>query len=320
MRSFNLPDPEGMVAMARDFLDTLSSGKDPLAGKFAEPGGYVVDHAIIEKDGLYHLIYIRGAAVTNWPEFPEFNFGHAISHDLVNWQVEKPVLQTLESGIESFQVWAPHIIKHKGKYWNFYTGVNDSACQAICLATSNDLYNWERHENNPLITSLPWGLWDTLHWSDCRDPMILKDGKMFYCYYTAARINPETEQPENCLGIASSDDLLNWKDEGFRRLEHTLTTPPESPFVVKHKGEYYLFYTNYKHGIVYVKSPDPLHGWKENPDDPQSIMEGVSATEIFEKDGRWYITFISHMNHALHCFDIRELIWEDDGTVSVKHQ
>jgi beta-xylosidase len=311
-------EPEGLVEMARGFLEDLSEGRDPLAGKFAEPGMYTVDHAILQLGDLWHVIYIRGIAATNWPEYPLSNFGHAVSHDLVNWHIRKPVLETVKTGFDRYQVWAPHIIEHQGVYWMFYTGVNDSATQAICLATSKDLYQWERHSENPLFTSQPWGYWDTTHWSDCRDPMVLKEGDTFYCYYTAARMVPGTETVENCLGIASSKDLINWQDEGYRRLIHTLTTPPESPFVVKRNGEYYLFYTNYKYGIVYVRSPDPLHGWEEDPDDPQSIMEGVSATEIFEQNGKWYITFISHMPYGLHFLEIRELVWKEDGTVETR--
>ena len=311
-------EPEGMVKMAEGFMEDLASGRDPLEGKYAEPGGYVVDHAIIKKDDLWHLIYIRGIAGTNWPEYPLSNFGHAVSPDLKNWHTEKPVLETLEEGFDTYQVWAPHIIKHQDKYWIYYTGVNDSVTQAICMATSDDLYDWERHEANPLITTLPWGFWDESHWSDCRDPMVLKEGDTFYCYYTAGRMVPDTDSFENCLGIASSKDLVNWKDEGFRRLVHTLETPPESPFVVKKNGMFYLFYTNYKHGIVYLTSPDPLKGWKENPDDPQSIMEGVSATEIIQENGHWYITYISHMNNGLHFFEIKELVWNSDGSIAVQ--
>lgn len=310
-------EPLGMVNMAEGFLEILATGIDPFEGKYAEPGGYTVDHAIIKKGDLWHLIYIRGIAATNWPEYPLSNFGHAVSHDLVNWVTEKPVLETIEEGFDSYQVWAPHIIKHQDKYWIFYTGVTDSATQAICLATSDDLYHWERHKANPLFNSLPWGYWDESHWSDCRDPMILKEGDTFYCYYTGARMVPDTDTHEYCLGISSSKDLIHWKDEGFRRLVHTLETPPESPFVVKKNGEFYLFYTNYKHGIVYIKSPDPLHGWEENPEDPQSIIEGVSATEIIQENGKWYITLISHMNNGLHFFEIKELIWNEDGSVSV---
>ena len=235
--------PSGMVTMAEGFLDSLSAGIDPFKRKFAEPGGsYIVDHTIIKKDDLYHLFYIRGTAATNWPEYPQFNFGHAISRDLVNWQEEKPVLQVVNTGFDTYQVWAPHIIQYRGKYWMFYAGVNNHVCQAICLATSDDLYTWTRNTSNPILTSKPWGEWDTSKWSDCRDPMILNDNGIFYCYFTAARINPETKKSEYCLGIAGSHDLLHWENEEYIRLKYSLTTPPESPFVVKKKRKYTIYF------------------------------------------------------------------------------
>ncbi|MHB9013229.1 MAG: family 43 glycosylhydrolase, partial [Ignavibacteriaceae bacterium] len=126
--------PSDMVAQAEGFLKILSSGKDPFEGKFAEPGGYVVDHALIEKNGVSHLFYIRGVAATNWPEFPLYNFGHAVSKDLINWQIEKPVLQCPDSGWDDYQVWAPYILRYNGKYWMFYAGVNKNSCEAIGLA------------------------------------------------------------------------------------------------------------------------------------------------------------------------------------------
>lgn len=309
--------PAGMVAHAEELLNTLSSGKDPFEGKYCEPGGYAVDHALIKKDGVHHLFYIRGTAATNWPEFPLFNFGHAVSRDLIHWKTEDPVLQCPPTGWDQYQVWAPHIIEHNGTYYMFYAGVNHTVCQAICLATSTDLYSWTRSEKNPVMTSGPWGVWNAGQWSDCRDPMILKDGNLFYCYYTAARINTESGQQENCIGISSSGNLLDWKDEGYIRLGYSLATPPESPFVVKHNGLYYLIYTNYKHGIVYATSSDPVKGWKELPVEKMVLMSGVSASEIYQDKGKWYMSYISHQKNGLHFFEISGLNWNIDGSVSV---
>ncbi len=312
--------PAGMVDQASGLLKTLSAGKDPFEGKFAEPGGYVVDHALIQKDGLTHLFYIRGIAATNWPEYPLFNFGHAVSSDLRNWEIKKPVLQAPVTGWDQYQVWAPHIIERKGLYYMFYAGENKNVSQAICLATSPDLYDWKRYDKNPVITTGPWGLWDSAKWSDCRDPVILQDGNMYYCYYTAARKNPETGQPENCLGISSSADLLSWKDEGFIRVENSLTTPPESPFVLKRNNLYYLFYTSYKYGTVYLTSKNPVKGWTELPVEKMVLMSGISASEIYEYNGKWYMSYISHQKNGLHFFEIRELTWGKDGEVTVKKQ
>lgn len=311
---------EAMLGQAKGFMQTLKEGNDPFEGKFAEPGGYVTDHTFVKKDGNYHVFYIRGIAATDWPAYHLFNFGHAVSKDLKNWKIEKPVLQCPETGPDVFQVWAPHIVKHRGIYYMFYVGVNPNVCQSICLATSKDLYNWRREEKNPVIRSGSWadGVYDQNKWSDCRDPMVLKDGRDYYCYYTSMRMNSETHKQEQCIGISSSRNLLNWKDEGFIRLEHSLDIPPESPFVVKRKGTYYLVYTNYRHGIVYLTSDNPLKGWKEAPEDKMSIMSGVSATEILKVGKQWQISLISHQKNGLHFLEFRNLIWDKDGTINVK--
>ncbi len=302
--------PEEIVAQAEELLQVLSSGKDPFAGKYAEPGGYVVDHAILKKDGQYHLFYIRGTAATNWPEYPLFNFGHAVSRDLKNWQIGQPVLQCPATGWDQYQVWAPHVLQYNGTYFMFYAGVNRNVSQAICLATSTDLYNWKRFGNNPVITPGTWGIWDSAHWSDCRDPMVMQHGNTFYCYYTATCKNAGNGNPESCLGIASSADLVHWKDEGFIRLSHSLTTPPESPYAFKHNGTYYLVYTNYTYGSVFLTSDDPVKGWKEPPIDQMVLKSGVSASEILHDGDKWYMTYISHQKTGLHFFEIAELKWK----------
>lgn len=304
-------EPTRIIEQAASFMEILSSGQDPFEGRFSEPGGYVVDHALIEKDGVHHLFYIRGPAASAWPEFPTRNFGHAVSTDLIHWQIKEPILQSSEGKWDSFQVWAPHIIAHQGKYFMFYAGVNDNATQAIGLAISDDLYKWERYGNGPLITTGEWGVWSPDQWSDCRDPMIFKDGKTFYCYYTAFR-NTEFGKGEYCIGISSSSDLFNWKDEGFIRMENSLETPPESPFVLKKDGKYYLFYTSYQYGTVYSISDNPIKGWEQIPGDKASILPHVSASEVYYSEDKWYITLISHMNNGLHFFEIHELFWNGE--------
>ena len=318
--SWNAFDPpRELVAQAEGLLNTLAGGKDPFAGKYAEPGGYVVDHALIKKDDLHHLFYIRGTAAGNWPEYPLFNFGHAVSRDLVHWKTEDPVLQCPAEGWDTYQVWAPYVLERDGTYYMFYAGVNNHCSQAICLATSTDLYHWERSELNPVIKPGPWGRWSADEGSDCRDPTILKDGEKYYCYYTAYRNNAETGQPEGCIGISSSDDLLHWKDEGFIRLVESLASAPESPFVVKREGKYHLLYSNYKHGIVYATSDDPVKGWKEPPAGEMTVFGGGNASEIYEDNGKWHMSYISHHTgkNFLHFFEICELRWEDDGRPSV---
>jgi beta-fructofuranosidase len=231
--------------------------------------------------------------------------------------VEEPVLKSPEAGWDEFQVWAPHIIEYDGEYWMFYTGVNEACCQAIGLARSKDLFHWERHPGNPVIRTGEWGLWDPTAWSDCRDPMVLKDGDTFYCYYTAARATGGEPPHESCVGVSSSKDLIHWRDEGFIRLTESLRTPPESPFVVKRGDKYYLFYTNYGLGTVYAVSDHPVTGFVYPGAEEMRVIPEVSASEIYQDGDDWYISLISHAPNALHFFEIRRLVWAEDGTVSV---
>ena len=327
-------DAAAMVAHAGELLDALAAGRDPYAGLFAEPGHHTVDHALFHDGERFHCIYIRGRAGWHWPQSPCNDFGHATSEDLARWTPQAPVLRCPGKGWDSFQVWAPHVIRHEGEWWMFYTGVNEVACQAIGLARSRDLKSWERHPGNPVITPGPWcGMWGTGHWSDCRDPMVLKDDDgTFYCYYTCARrvpvaapVEPGTPEygnadrdkvggpVESCLGVASSRDLINWKDEGFIRLEKSLHTPPESPFMVKRGGRYFLFYTDYKLGTTCVVSDHPTRGFEYLPGGRDVIVPGVSASEIIEHDGAWFISKIVHRPQAMHFLAVNKLEWDEDG-------
>lgn len=310
--------PEKMLEQAEDLLRRLKQGELPLKGKFAEIGGTVIDHALIQKDGLHHLFYIRGKGSTTWAESPTDNFGHGVSRDLINWQVEPPVLQGETGAWDGYQVWAPHVIYHDDEYWMFYTGVNENAAQAIGIARSKDLYRWERHPGNPVIKPGVWGQWSEATWSDCRDPMVLKDGDRFYAYYCSTCRHPGSGELCFCVGIASSQNLADWQDEGCIPLEKSLRTPPESPFAVKKDGRYYLFYTDYQAGTVYATSDDPVSGWKDAPEDKRVVVPGVTASEIYESDGRWYITCISHLENQFHFLEVKELLWLEDGGFAVR--
>lgn len=310
--------PEDIIQQAKDILKQLKSNRIPYVGRFAEIGGTVIDHALIEKDGVHHLFYIRGKAVTTWAECPTNNFGHAVSTDLINWEVKEPVLQTKEGEWDEYQVWAPHVIYHEGEYWMFYTGVNNNVAQAIGLAKSRDLYHWERYENNPVIIPGKWAIWNKDTWSDGRDPCILKDGDTFYAYYCAHMYSEEYKRNIYAIGVASSKNLYDWKDEGYFVLNESLNTPPDSPFVVKKDNKYYLFYTDYKAGTVFAVSDKPTTGFVDADPDIRTIIGSVSASEVYFSKGKWYISYISNEPNQLHFFEIKELVWNLDGSFLAK--
>ncbi len=306
---------------AKAYLEALEKGEFPLKGKFTENGKALVDHSFVVKDGKVHLFYNRDYIGYEWDTMPVGVIGHAVTEDLVNWKIEAPVISTDRDLFENYQVWSPGVAEKDGRYYMYYTGVNLNAAQAICLATSEDLYHWERYGESPVVKPGSWGRWSEETWSDCRDSMVFVDdnGKA-YMYYCTAREDNGGMRP--AVGIASSLDMVRWKDEGaysFDICDITL----ESPFVMKREGLYYMFYTNCGHGTAYATSEDPVTGWVSRgmlipwtvpPLCPANVP---SCAEVFEFNGQWYISSCLREPGCEQYLEIFELRWLEDGGVSV---
>ena len=312
---------ENYMARARAYTEALIRGEYPLKGRFTEPGTALVDHSFIERDGVMHLFYNRGYIGYEWDTMPVNTVGHATTEDLINWRVEPPVVSVDEHAFEDYQVWSPGVTQRGGVYYMYYTGVNINVAQAICLATSTDLYSWKKHENNPVLKPGPWCPWGEDHWSDCRDSMVfVDDDGTAYMYYCTSKYNEAGAGP--AVGVASSSDMINWRDEGAYTF-NICDTALESPFVLKHGGKYYMFYTNCNHGTAYAVSDDPVTGWKSlgmlipytvPPLCPANVP---SCAEVFEFRGRWYISSCLREPGCEQYLEIFELTWNPDGTVTV---
>ncbi|MDR1303587.1 MAG: hypothetical protein LBK76_00010 [Verrucomicrobiales bacterium] len=214
---------------------------------------YINDHCFVRADdGTWHMFGITHAE----PAAPldEKFLAHATSPSLSapDWQKHDPVLfyQPGEPWREA-HVWAPYIVKHDGVYYMFYcAGDKDHTRYKIHLATSRDLWHWERHPANPLVVD---GF-------DARDPMVIRHHGEWIMYYTA---NSEPAGGQHVVAAVTSSDLVKW---GHKRVvfthpaRGTFGGPTESPFVVERHGKFYLFVcTNnpYNDTAVYV-SEDPF--------------------------------------------------------------
>lgn len=308
---------ENYMCRARAYTEALLRGEYPLKGRFTEPGTALVDHSFVERDGVMHLFYNRGYIGYEWDTMPVNTVGHATTEDLINWKVEPPVVSVDEHTFEDYQVWSPGVAFRDGVYYMYYTGVNENVAQAICLATSGDLYNWKKYENNPVLKPGPWCPWGEDHWSDCRDSMVFVDdgGKAYMYYCTSTEKGP-------AVGVASSVDMVSWHDEGAYEFD-ICDIALESPFVLKHSGKYYMFYTNCNHGTAYAVSDDPVTGWKSlgmlipytvPPLCPANVP---SCAEVFEFKGKWYVSSCLREPGCEQYLEIFRLSWNEDGTVSV---
>ena len=207
--------------------------------------------------GLFHIRGSRAdrAAYEGFASGTEVDFGHAISSDLVIWERRESIAERGPRGSwDEFKVFAPHIVEKDGVYFMFYTGLNyphpewrrHHSLERIGLATSRDLFHWEKHTDNPVVTPGDWAMWGEpkppgdVKMSAGRDPMVFFDERVgqYIMYYTATM-----KDGRACIGTALSRNLISWQDNGPTYIEDDLTyNRCESPYLFLEGGRYYLFY------------------------------------------------------------------------------
>jgi predicted GH43/DUF377 family glycosyl hydrolase len=234
------------------------------------------DFALIKKDGVYHLFYIRRNTAVSEP-YTENDLGHATSYDLYNWTQQDSVLPTSPDAWDNQHIWAPAIVLRNGVYSMLYCGVSNvpgaySSYQRIGLATSTDLYHWTR-SGSPVFScdQAPWAFCNPLNadQTGCRDPFVMPDAAKpggWLMVYTA---NSAADSNEMVVGLAATGgDFTAWSDVKPLWITATPTTGStfaESPHVFQHDGLWFLFFTiNGPQGIAFATTPDPRSdpaGW-----------------------------------------------------------
>lgn len=301
---------------------------------YHHPGEYVTDFCIVQRDNLYHLFHIRGERWT-WPVgYRELDLGHATSTDLRTWTPHDPVLPAGPAGAwDECGNWAPDIIEVDGVYYCYYTGSDINNNQAIGLATSTDLFHWEKHPANPVVVPGAWS--DIAVGKDVagRDAMVFADlaqGR-YLLYYTATMADGRA-----CLAVAESTDLLHWRDLGPTYVEEDRSyNRLESAYLVEHDGQFYLFYSAkggpkskgfapqaFAHfDIVYLIGATPLGPWRK-PDNHELLTEWTCASEHPTFDGVTYMLYIVQEEiegiwGASVLSDPKQVVWQADGKVQI---
>jgi len=281
-------------------FDVESGGEIPgvvsscaAVGEFQRAGEYFKDYYVFKDGDTFHLFYNVGKAgpVQDWqPAGNEKEFGHATSKDLRNWDHHPRILQVVPGTWEGQVVSAPSILKHDGLYYMIYTGFDDRwlGMQTVGLATSKDLFNWERHPANPVYRAPEaWAKTNPNGWENCRDAHIMRHNDEFLMYTMV-----QTKDGEGAIALASSKDAVTWEDHGPALITFK---EPESPRVFEYNGTFYMFATS-GYGRVLFKSQDPKSdnweevnfNWPENsPDAETGHWLGIwSGWEVVEHEGR----------------------------------
>lgn len=130
--------------------------------------------------------------------------GVAVSDDGLAWRRAKddPILSVHDADCgdwESDCIYQPWLVEWAGGFYNFYNAAK-GGIEQTGLAISQDLLNWRRHGENPVIRNRAGG-WDEQF---CSDPKVYRDGDHWTMFYFGVGRGGAH------IMVAFSRDLLHW--------------------------------------------------------------------------------------------------------------
>jgi Glycosyl hydrolases family 32 N-terminal domain/FlgD Ig-like domain len=281
-----------------------------------DPGRSIKDHEMLFDGQLWHCIYIRGTEGANGTG-SESTLGHATSIDLLQWQLEYPVLSAGPESWDSRNVWAPAIIQtpiNPSQWTMLYTGADASIVQRMgrAFTTNGTLDRFYKFPTNPVLEpdSTVYD-WAASQWfSSFRDPYYFYFGGEHHVLNT---VGLDGAKRRGAVHHATSADLINWTDVGVlvQNNNDTLGTQwhdLESVQLIQHAGQWFLFFTEQNEvGVRWIQSTQMDSGW--NVSSAQILdPEGIAA-EVTPLDGESFL-FSRHIPF-LHSPDS-----PDSGTIS----
>ncbi len=228
-------------------------------------------------EGVWHLFHMQNGGA----------LAHRTSRDLVRWRVERVALWSGGRGEADANIATGTVVRgHDGRFYYFYTGN-----QNVCLATSDDLYSWEKHKGNPVLVGDDVGA-SRLNF---RDPFVFyNDEEACWWMLIGSQAPGRFYQRSGCVALAKSRDLLEW----------TLTAPLwapgfgqqcDCPQVLQHGGHWYLFTLDRNAHYRVAKS---LKGPWQRPPIRSWLPYPTFAMSRPATDGVRWITFPFMCNRA----------------------
>ncbi len=306
----------GQLSETKKYKPVIASDWWPVAGnpdlgELTNPGQQPVDFGIWQaQDSSWQLWSCIRA--TNEPGKTRLFYGwecKALTDS--NWtpagikMKADPLIGETAGGLQ-----APYVFRQKGIWHMFYGDWN-----SICHAVSKDGKNFDRiiQPNQEQVSAL----FTEGSGTNTRDPMIIKEGDIYYCYYTGGTgfRDEGAEDKTGAVYCRTSKDLKHWSisrivSKGGRTGDSWYAH--ECPFVVKIGAFFYLFRTQ-KYGrdnisSVY-RSSDPMN-FGVGTDEGYFVTHlTVAAPELIHYHGRWYIVAL---NTGLDGIRMARLKWIED--------
>ncbi len=234
-----------------------------------ETGRMVADLIPFYDQGYYHLFYLKGFQDgTGWARH-HTPWAHLKSSDLLNWEELPDALETgVQADADGGACFTGSVIREEETVHIFYTGFSPGhpdGREQIMHATSSDGIHFDKNPNNPILrvtSSTDYG-----YDEDFRDPFVFwnKEEKRYWMLFTAGEKEPVNGNRRGVIGLAVSDDLLNWT---FLPPIYAPKSYPslECPDLFEIEGTWYLLFSQFGR-TEYRMSNSPYGPW-ERPAQP----------------------------------------------------
>ena len=266
----------------------------------------IADPFVLRLEGKYYL----------YPTFNTRGYYVFVSDDLVHWQQKGRVFQDPLGGD-----WAPEVLynwRGDRKFYLYYTdnmpgeGLGGLDKQIGVAAASSPLGPF----TNQLVLAT--------HAIDA-DPFRDEDGKLYLYYVDLNHGFKIVAQPmADPLHKKGEPTVLIHPTEAWEKRSGEVT---EGPFMLKHKGTYYLTYSGTganspNYGIGYATSKSPTGPFVKYPSNPIAHREGNVLGPghhcvVVGPDGKLWMVYHQKWDtgHNFHRFLAIDPIWFDDAGV-----
>ena len=264
----------------------------------------------VENDGV-HMFYLTQSLRERAKRGLAMHVGHAVSEDLRHWSYVGVALSAQgTSGWESWRLATGSIVEWQGQYWMAYTGHEPSEepfRQRCGIAVSDDLYRWDRIEENP-VTEPDGELYETspsgtrkhtVHW---RDPFLLVQDDHVLMLICARRNEGDTVL-RGTVATAWSTDMRHW-EIGPPLAHNPAGEEMEVPQLYHIGGRWYLLFC--MHPCMFPSSSPlsrrPVSDYcmvGESPAGPFELYgtgmiagtaeRGLYASQLVQYKGEWYL-------------------------------
>ena len=258
---------------------------------FRPDGALVGDVSFFSRDGECHLFYLSKRN-DDPPRLPHNQLDHAVSTDLLHWELLPPALLPGEPGTaDATGIGGCTIVPDRGIYHMFYAGTVN---EVIYHARSTDLTRW--HKDSPLRPLVvPDPRWYTPHtvppeegraW---RDPFLFRDpaGDRHWLLVTA-RLSEGAPTERGCVGLAVSEDLEHWEVKPPLYAPH-ICNAPEVCELFAMDGRYYLFFSHGETFTCRYRVAERWDGPYRRPPDDLLLPPWMYAPRSVCMDGNRYL-------------------------------